>query len=84
MTRLFTIEEAAEMLRMTVPGLRTLRHKHRGPIGVKVGRRSLWSQKSLDRYLEQLQADADRDRRASTDEKIARPGSPSLGQEMAH
>jgi hypothetical protein len=71
------------MLRMTVPGLRTLRHKRRGPVGLKVGRRVLWTQESVDRYLGQLQADADRDREAINPE-FAAAGSPSVEQKMAH
>lgn len=77
MTKLYGIEETAQLLHLTVDGLRTLRHKHRGPVGVKVGRRVLWSQESVDRYLAQLQADADRHRQSKVGDTTAHLGSPT-------
>ena len=62
MRTLYTIEDTARMLHLTVAGLRTLRHKNEGPVGLKIGRRVLWTQESIDRFVHQLQADADRQR----------------------
>ena len=53
MERLMTIEEVAEYLRVPVLTIRWLRQERRFAPAVKVGRRLLWEESAVNRWVEQ-------------------------------
>jgi excisionase family DNA binding protein len=52
MERLMTIEEVAEYLRVPVLTIRWLRQEGRFAPAVKVGRRLLWEESTVNRWVE--------------------------------
>jgi excisionase family DNA binding protein len=52
MERLMTIEEVAEYLRVPVLTIRWLRQEGRFAPAVKVGRRLLWEESAVNRWVE--------------------------------
>lgn len=53
MERLMTIDEVAEYLRVPVLTVRWLRQEGRFALAVKVGRRLLWEESAVNRWVEQ-------------------------------
>ena len=53
MERLMTIEDVAEYLRVPVLTIRWLRQERRFAPAVKVGRRLLWEESAVNRWVEQ-------------------------------
>jgi excisionase family DNA binding protein len=49
--RLLTSDETAEALRMSVAALYTMRHRDGGPPAIRVGRKLLFRESDLERWL---------------------------------
>jgi excisionase family DNA binding protein len=53
MTRLLTIEQAADRLSVSVHTLRLWRHKGYGPQGATLGRRVMFRESDVEQWIEQ-------------------------------
>lgn len=53
MEQLYTVEQVAEWAHTTASGIWTLRSRNKGPKGVRVGRRVLFRESDIRRWLEE-------------------------------
>lgn len=55
MTKIVTLAEASEQLRLPVSTLRYYRAQGRGPVGFRLGRGVVYTQQALDEWVAQRQ-----------------------------